>query len=176
MYRILVAVEDGRGGALPGAFVSAEDASGLVSDADLSDRGGEVLLRLPAGEYTIRVAFRTTTLGTSYEAQKEIPVTVDASKTIRVTFLDLPISLSNTVVFQLSVILALFAIFVATLTYRLWKRVRKLEGRPSAPGPLRTVSGLVVGTAKGFARSARRLASRRSPAREKEDDDGKSAG
>ncbi len=176
VYRVTVEVKDGRGGTLAGAFVSARDASGLVFDADLSDRSGQVLLRLPAGEYTVRVAVRTTTLGTPYEAQKEVHVTVDISKTIRVTFLDLPITLTNTVVFQLSVILALFGVFVATLTYRLWRKVRRLEGKPAGTGFLGAATGLVVGSAKGLARSVRRLAPRRAPSPEKKDDDGKSAG
>ena len=133
VYRLTVQVKDARGNALPGAFVSARDGSGLVFDADLTDRHGRVVLRLPAGTYTVRAAYRTANLGTTYADEKEIAVTVDASRTVDVTFLGLPITLTNTVVFQVSVVLGLFALALLSVTVRLWRKVKRLEDGQATP-------------------------------------------
>ena len=130
VFRLTVQVEDARGAGLPGAFVSAIDEGALVFDADITDANGRVVLRLPAGEYTLRVAYRTTNLGSMYEDEREVPVTVDASATVEVAFLGVPLTLTNTLVFQISIVFGLLVAALVTAIYELWRRARRSGKEP----------------------------------------------
>jgi len=54
-------------------------------------------------------------------------VAVDASKSVAIAFPGLPIALTSTPIFQLSVRLALLSIVFLGISLRLWRKVKALE-------------------------------------------------
>jgi hypothetical protein len=131
VYQLTVTVQSQAGQPLSGAFVSVVDSRGLVFDAGDTGSDGRVVLRLPAGTYTIDYRYIATVDGTSYDSGIQTSaVTLTQSQAVTVTVSGFPIAFTSTLEFAF---VLLYAITVAALIVVLFLMYRKLKGGRSAP-------------------------------------------
>ena len=132
VYELTVVAKAGNGQVLPGAYVSVIDSSGLVFDSNVTGADGNVVLRLPAGNYTIEARYITADSGSLYDSGPRYQaIDVTASTTATMTFADFPIPFTSTLDFLFALV---YAITVAVLLVVLFLVVRRMRGgKPSAP-------------------------------------------
>ncbi len=130
VYELTVTAKGGNGQALPGAFISVVDSTGLVFDAGVTASDGTVTLRLPAGNYTIDARYITDQSGTLYDSGLRTQnVSLTGSTTATITFSDFPLPFTSTLAFVFALVYAVtIAAFVVVL-YLLRRRGK------SAPAP-----------------------------------------
>lgn len=133
VYELTVVAKAGNGQALPGAYVSVIDSSGLVFDSNITGADGSVVLRLPAGNYTIEARYITVDQGSLYDSgprYQTIDVTGSTSATM--TFGDFPLPLTSTLDFLFALV---YAITVGALLVVLFLVLRRKKGgkEPAPP-------------------------------------------
>ncbi len=136
VYELTVTAKAGNGQALPGVFVSVVDSTGLVFDAGVTGADGTVVLRLPAGTYTIEARYITDQMGTLYDSgTRTQDVSLTASTTATVTFSDFPLPLTSTITFLFGLVYALTVAALLVVFFLLLRRKRgaKAETTPEAP-------------------------------------------
>lgn len=131
VYELTVTVEAGNGQTLPGAFVSVVDSGGLVFDAGYTGSDGKVVLRLPAGSYTIDYHYLTTYQGSSYDSgTRSTSVQLTTSRTVTLTLSDFPIPFTSTLTFLFALV---YGITVAAFLAVLYLFRRRKKGGNEAP-------------------------------------------
>ena len=131
VYELTVTTKGANGEALPGAFVSVVDSTGLVFDAGVTGADGTVTLRLPAGNYTIDARYITDQLGTLYDSGvRSMPVSLTSSTTATITFSDFPLPFTSTLAFAFAL---LYGVTVAALLVVLYLILRRRKGTPKPP-------------------------------------------
>ncbi len=134
VYRLTVTATTGDGRVLPGVFVSTTDAAGLVFDAGITSSDGTVVLRLPAGDYTVNARYISSYLGTSYDSGvRSTQVGLTASTRTTVTFADFPIPLTSTLEFQFALAYAATVAGLAAVFLFLWRRKKASRVEPGEP-------------------------------------------
>lgn len=133
VYELTVVAKASDGQNLAGVFVSVLDTSGLVFDAGISGSDGSVILRLPAGNYTVDYRYITTDAGTTYDSGvRSVSVSLTASQTTTVTLGDFPLPFTSTLEFQFVLV---YGITVAALLgglFLVWRR-KKGTAAPAKP-------------------------------------------
>jgi len=133
VYELTVVAKAGNGQALPGAYVSVIDSSGLVFDSNITGADGSVVLRLPAGNYTIEARYITVDQGSLYDSGPRYQaIDVIRSTTATMTFSDFPLPLTSTLDFLFGLV---YAITVAVLLAVLFLVLRRAKGgkQPAPP-------------------------------------------
>jgi hypothetical protein len=134
VYQLAVTAKAGDGEVLAGVFVSVEDATGLVFDAGMTDGNGTVVLRLPAGSYTVRARYVTEYLGSLYDSgTRSASLDLSASTEIVVTFSDFPLAVTTTFVFLFGLLYALTLVGLLALFYLLWRGKKGVPGEEEEP-------------------------------------------
>lgn len=123
VYELTVTAKAGNGQVLPGAFVSVVDSTGLVFDAGVTGSDGSVVLRLPAGNYTIEAHYITEQLGTLYDSGvRTQSVSLTGSTSATVTFSDFPIPFTSTLAFLFGVVYGVTVAVLLAAFYLMWRR------------------------------------------------------
>ena len=123
VYELTVTAKAGNGEPLPGAFVSVADSSGLVFDAGVTGSDGSVVLRLPAGNYTIDARYITSELGTLYDSGvRSQSLSLTSSTSATVTFSDFPIPFTGTFAFLFGIAYGVTVVALLVAFYFLWRR------------------------------------------------------
>lgn len=134
VYELTVTAKSGSGGVIPGVFVSVVDSTGLVFDASVTGSDGTVVLRLPAGDYTVDARYITDQMGTLYDSGvRSQDVSLTSSSGVTITFADFPIPFTSTFAFLVGL---LYAVTVAALLiafFLLWRRRGRGEKKPVGP-------------------------------------------
>lgn len=135
VYELTVTAKAGSGETLAGVFVSVVDSTGLVFDAGVTGSDGTVVLRLPAGSYTIDARYITEQMGTLYDSGvRSQNVTLTSSSSATVTFSDFPLPLTSTFVFLIGLGYALTVAALLVVFLLLWhRRSPKAEKQPEVP-------------------------------------------
>ncbi len=123
VYELTVTAKGGNGQVLPGTFVSVVDSTGLVFDAGVTGSDGSVVLRLPAGNYTIDARYITSELGTLYDSgvrTQSVGLTSSTSATI--TFSDFPIPFTGTLAFLFGIMYGVTVVVLLVAFYVMWRR------------------------------------------------------
>ncbi len=128
VFQLTVHVVDQANAPLVGAFVSLQDSTGLVFDANITDATGTAGLRLPQGTYDVLAKFRSEYLGSAYAAQGNTTLVLDSSKATTITVPVSKPSFTTTVVFPLLLAYVLTTVVLATLLFLLW--TGRLKPRP----------------------------------------------
>jgi len=131
VYELTVTAKAENGELLAGVFISVVDSEGLVYDAGMTNSTGTVVLRLPAGNYTLKAQYITTYMGSYYDSGvRMIPMNLVNSTSMTVTITGFPISFTQTLYFMFALV---YVITVAVLLIALclvWRR--KKEGRETS--------------------------------------------
>lgn len=132
VYELTVVAKAGNGQVLPGAYVSVIDSTGLVFDSNVTGADGSVVLRLPAGNYTIEARYITVDSGSLYDSGPRYQaIDVTASTTATMTFADFPIPFTSTLDFLFALVYAITVAALLAVFYLLYRRLK--GGKPSAP-------------------------------------------
>ncbi len=132
VYELTVVAKAGDGSSLAGVFVSVTDSTGLVFDAGVTGSNGMVILRLPAGTYTVNARYVASYLGSFYDSGvRTSSVTLTSSTSTTVTFGDYPIPIASTLEFQFAVAYAVTVAALLIVFFLLWRR--KTSPSVSAP-------------------------------------------
>lgn len=132
VYELTVTAKGGNGQALPGAFISVVDSTGLVFDAGVTASDGTVTLRLPAGNYTIDARYITDQSGTLYDSGvRSQNVSLTGSTTATITFSDFPLPFTSTLAFVFALV---YAVTIAAFVVVLYL-MRRRSKPASAPQP-----------------------------------------
>jgi hypothetical protein len=136
VYELTVTVKAGNGQALPGTFVSVVDSTGLVFDAGYTSAAGTVVLRLPAGNYTIDYRYISTVQGTSYDSGlRATTVQMTGSQGVTVTLGDFPVPLTSTLAFLFGIAYAVTIVALLALLFLMWRR-KKGGKEPASPAEI----------------------------------------
>ncbi len=131
VYELTVVAKAGDGSSLAGVFVSVTDSTGLVFDAGVTGSDGMVILRLPAGTYTVNARYVASYLGTFYDSGvRTSSITLTSSTRTTVTFGDYPIPIASTLEFQFAIAYAVTVAALLIVFYLLWRR----KTNPPVPG------------------------------------------
>jgi len=134
VYQLTVTAMSGSGAALPGVFVSVIDSTGLVFDAGVTGSDGTVVLRLPAGDYTIQARYITDQMGTLYDSGvRSTEVSLTSSTGVTITFADFPIPFTSTLAFLFGLLYAVTVAVLLVVFLLLWRRRARGERKPEAP-------------------------------------------
>lgn len=130
VYELTVTAKSGSGQTLPAAFVSVVDSTGLVFDAGVTGPDGTVVLRLPAGNYTIDARYITEQLGTLYDSGvRTQAVSLTSSTSATITFADFPLPITSTLAFLFGLVYAVTVAALLVVFFLLWRR-RGRAGKP----------------------------------------------
>lgn len=133
VYELKVNAVGGNGQALPGAFVSVVDSTGLVFDAGLTGADGSVVLRLPGGNYTIEAQYITDQLGTLYNSGvREQNVSLTGSTTATIRFADFPLPITGTLAFLFAVVYAATVAALLIVFFLIFRRRGAGKKEPQA--------------------------------------------
>lgn len=134
VYKLTVTAKAGNGQALAGVFVSVADSTGMVFDAGLTNSDGSVVLRLPAGNYTIQARYVTSYMGSLYDSGvRTAQIELSTSTATTVTFADFPILLTSTLAFLFALAYGVTVAAFLVLIYLLLRR--KERGRVKSEEP-----------------------------------------
>ncbi len=132
VYELTVVAKAGNGQVLPGAYVSVIDSSGLVFDSNITGADGSVVLRLPAGNYTIEARYITVDQGSLYDSGPRYQaIDVTSSTTATMTFSDFPMPLTSTLDFLFALVYGITVAVLLAVLFLLWRRGR--AGKQIAP-------------------------------------------
>ncbi len=138
VYELTVTVKAGNGQTLPGAFVSVVDSTGLVFDVGVTSADGSVVLRLPAGNYTVDYRYITTYQGSSYDSGlRATTVSLSNSQSVTVTLGDFPIPFTGTLAFDFGLAYAITVAALLVLFFLLWRRKKASRDPAAKPEPER---------------------------------------
>lgn len=133
VYELKVNAVGGNGQALPGAFVSVVDSTGLVFDAGLTGADGSVVLRLPGGNYTIEAQYITDQLGTLYNSGvREQNVSLTGSTTATIRFADFPLPVTSTLAFAFAIVYAATVAALLIVFFLIFRRRGAGKTEPQA--------------------------------------------
>lgn len=134
VYELSVTAKAGNGEVLAGAFISVVDSGGLVYDAGMTNSNGTVVLRLPAGNYTLRAQYITSYHGSYYDSGvRTMPVNLSNSTSVTITITGFPIPFTRTLDFMFVLVYAMTVAVLLVALYVVWRRKRRSGGAIQTP-------------------------------------------
>ena len=134
VYELTVLAKASDGTSLSGVFVSVVDSTGLVFDAGVTAASGSVVLRLPAGNYTVDYRYITTVDGSSYDSGvRTAPVALRSSTTTTVTLADFPIPFTSTLAFLFALAYGISVAVLLAVLVLVLRRMRRDRSPPTEP-------------------------------------------
>ncbi len=136
VYELTVTAKADNGQVLPGAYVSVIDSTGQVFDSNITGPSGTVVLRLPAGNYTIEARYITSDMGSLYDSGNEFtPIDLRSSTTATVTFGSYPLPLTSTFDFLIGLVFAIVVAALLVVLFLVWRRSKGSKPTPPAAEP-----------------------------------------
>ena len=134
VYELTVTAKAGNGKVLAGVFISVVDSEGLVYDAGMTNSNGTVVLRLPAGDYTLKSQYITSYRGSYYDSGvRTMPLSLVNSTSVTVTITGFPISFTRTLDFMFALVYAITVAVLLIALYLVWRGKRRGGGTPQTP-------------------------------------------